>query len=260
VDNYFALLRELDAEKREERERREAEYEATRAYEAECPNAWRSVYLACELGDRTGTLPDMACFITLAKLLQNRGWFDWLSEMIANFEKVIDDPGSYRPGHIFIARLLQVAGQDNATPETVAPAYLSFLPSAAPPLWRTTCASDICDFLSRRIDKHETEKRAAAERIEAEVKATREAKIVAAAQRRPALAKQVFAVYWSDKGKGPAEIRDKWNDRNRRESVGDGAAGRDDIKSAIRRGKEFLAENGTTVSEVAEVMRFEFGN
>ncbi len=136
--------------------------------------------------------------------------------------------------------------------------YERFQPSHPIAGWRHGGANDVFDQLGVRIHKAEAGEHDNRQKQAAEAAANRIATLRAAAKRRPAITKQLFAVHCADKGLKPAAIRDKWKQSYPKEVIEDGNAGREDIKTALRRGREFLLANTTTVPEMASVLGLRF--
>ena len=98
----------------------------------------------------------------------------------------------------------------------------------------------------------------AAKRKEIEKEQRRE-NLIKASNRRPAITKQIFAVYWSDQACTPTTIRSKWNQSHPDDKFDPGRRGRDDVKTAVKRGREFLTVNDVTAIELAKILGTMFG-
>lgn len=257
ANDYLALLREQDERDKKEREAVQEERAGKLAALKEYEEAWNTVISELELSERENLQPNFSCFITLARVLESRGYAAWLDEMAANFAMILNDRHQYRPAQLFFTQLLVIARdtKNNAiSRRKLLLAYDDFVPSDPPPSWRANGARDVCDYMSDRIEKFRRDQSAKAARAEAEAAEVRIQELRQAAQRRPAIEKQLFAVNLADKGLRPAAIRDQWNQAHPKDLIEGGEPGRDDIKKAISRGREFLQENETTLAEIATVL------
>jgi hypothetical protein len=258
VVDYLAILQEAEERAKQEREQLAAQRKAAKTRALEYDSAWAAVIKSCQACDETRSLPDLGSFVNLASVLKSRGYDIWLSQMAENFAKNLSDEIAFRPGHLFFVQLLMIACEPEVTLECFLKVYKSYVPSHAPEMWRTKSAMQVREFFDHRIQRAEDEQQA--RNIEGAQKAARarESHLRAEASRRPALEKQLFSVYWSNKGLGPAAIRDKWNEARPKESVSAGTAGREDIKKAVQRGREFLTEHNVSVGLASEILGFKF--
>jgi len=199
VDDWLSPLRAIDAELDAEHSKIRAKRAARKAEIDEFWNAWNAIVLACTIGDeKPGDVPDMSSFIAFYKLLKKRGWAGWPREIAKEFSaKVTKD--RFQPGPLFVAGLLIEAGKPRATASKLAEVYRSFTPRQAPRYWLSDGAEVVGNAIVGRIDileRAETTRRITA--------------LTSAARRRPAIRKQLFAVFLSKRGLGPAAIRDRW--------------------------------------------------
>jgi hypothetical protein len=259
MSDHLSRLRRADEKAHRERKKREAQRVAREAERRQFNGAWTAVYDACQAGDQnTGSVPNLSPFLVLAKALKRRGWDVWLPEMADGLSEELDHQFIYRPGQVFIVELLKIAVKPRATVKQLAIAYQSFVPSNAPRTWRNEAARDICEYIATRAvvaeQAREYQQRELAEKAaEARLAALREA-----AAKRPALGKQLFAVHWYGQGIRPAAIRDKWNQIHPRDVIDSGTAGREDIKSSMRRGRDFLRDHGASITEASELLGMSF--
>src|SRR5205807_10509626 len=103
--------------------------------------------------------------------------------------------------------------------------------------WRAQAVSDIREFFTHReVNAANEEANRRAEHLEREAKDKADRLRAAASKHHPSvMEKQLFAVYWRDKGLGHAAIRDKWSEARSRDPMGDGESGRVYAKSAVTR-------------------------
>jgi hypothetical protein len=259
VDDPFAVLREHDERVRREGERTQAQRKAEALEQQQYDDAWSGVLQACQAGHAGPDTPDLSSFRKLAAVLKSRGWDVWLPDMANNAKAAIDDILVYRPGVYFIVQLLILAGKPRATDAKLARAYRSFQPQSAPVFWRLSAAEGVRDFLRTRADQARKAKDAETEERRSAEAAERRERLAAVARRRTAIEKQLFAVHWADCGLRPAAIRNKWNALHRSERLEDGRPGRHDIGIAIARGRKFLADNQTSIAEMASILGLSFG-
>lgn len=261
AEDYLALLRAADQKKQQERACALAARDAAEALTTEYIDAWKFVFDEFDATHRSANYtPDLSCLIKLAKILKDRGQDVWLPDMAVNIKNSLNDIALYRPAQLYFVHLLILAGKPRATVKQLTAAYHSFTPADPPPFWRVEGAREVYEFVNVRIQAKKEEQRRQKERDVEDATAKRIASLLRAARRRPAIEKQLFAVHWKDHGLGPATIRDKWNSTHASDSIDEGTAGRRDIKTAIRRGREFLAEHATTTVEMATVLNVCFGS
>jgi hypothetical protein len=257
VEDYLAILHADDERISRIRQERAVREKTEKDAAQELMDAWQAVFSSLETAEHDDSgelLPDFAPFLALARVVKLRGYDHWWSEMAQNFVRVLDDDGMDRRAQLFFVNLMLNASKSRVTAKQLATAYRAYAPTYKRPFWRTAGARDVFDFFYQRVHKETKEaaqRKAQAAAIAAE---KRLQTLKEAARRRPAIAKQLFAVYWSERELRPAAIRDKWNRLYPQEHVGDGEIGRNDIKTAIRRGKQFLQDNETTASEMVPLL------
>lgn len=262
TEDPFARLREYDERRRLVREKKEAERAANQAAQNAWAAAWHGMIGAMQSADRNpGEVPDLGPVVDLAWLLQDRGYYDWLEEIAKTVEESLDDPRFvYRPGQAFIVRLLHFAGKPGTSGQQLAAFFDGFRPTQAEPGWRVASTSDVLEFIQVRIHLAEKAAGQAAADARSNAESERRETLRKEAGRRPALEKQLFCIYWKDAGMLPRAVRDKWNVLHSGDKIDPDRRGRDEMKKAVQRGRKFLIEFGTTVSEMSELMGLNFGD
>jgi hypothetical protein len=255
ADDNLELLKRHDESIRLRLEQRDAAQAARDASIEEWNDAWEAVYRSLHIsGHEAQPSPDLSPLIQLAKVLRKRQYDIWLPEMASNIAKILDDAGQFRPGQLFFIELLLAAGKPRATKGKLASIFESYKPFRTMDGWQERSAREVYDFIKTRIQSAKATAETIAQEELNRKAADRDAALIKATKRRTSIRKQIFAVYWNDRGMKPAKIRDAWNQAHPKESLGKGRAGRRDIRVAIERGREFFAKNETTAVEMASLL------
>lgn len=261
MNDDIAFLRERDDRLRQELAATQAARAKLAVVQTEYDNAWRDVYMAClnRVAEPRAIIP-LSVFRNLAIALKSNDVDVLLPEMAEELRRAVelDDTSIIRPAQLFFVAVLTEASRPGVTATKFDRFARSYSPILVQPEWFRDAAEAVREDIVARINRRHAEeaKRSKDNAIREAEKRT--AELRTAASRRTALEKQLFAVHWSDKGLGPAAIRDKWNASRPRDSVGIGDAGRDDIKKSTVRGREFIAQNETTLEELISIQGSSF--
>jgi hypothetical protein len=146
MDDYLRERQALEDAERTRREQREVDWQSKKAKDAEYENAWKAVINTCATGDEQPDItPDLSPVITLAGLLRQSGWHDWLPDMAENQKEPpgLIDHTIYRPGSYWMVRLIQAALESERA-EKLATAYQSWKSDRRN--WRVQAAIDVQYF------------------------------------------------------------------------------------------------------------------
>ncbi len=255
---FSSLIQQNEDRKLEERIRVEGLREAYKIAEKRYYDTWHAVLEECSRVDNDPNSDlKIAPFSELYELLKSYQLDSALPEMREKFATMLNDIAYFRPGQIFFVSMLIEAGKPETTAEQFAADAKKFQP-AWYDKWRTQVASDIRELYGiRKRIKEEENARQRWEQEQAENQ-NRLTQLRETAEKRGAIKKQLFALYWQQKGLGPAAIRDKWNAANPRDPISDGEGGRDDIKKSVERIQGFIAKNNTSLEQLMELLEYSF--